>query len=118
MIIIRVVVLKEHWSKECHRSKLCFAKYSVQQITYSYLKLIEVSRKYNVLLFSIFQRLEEGSAVTKAVVDVLDNKGVPTVYIRISRGHPAFRDQYFAILLHYHTRHKRFDRLYSIAKII
>ncbi|KAK6740791.1 hypothetical protein RB195_008939 [Necator americanus] len=72
--------LKESWMKDSHASKQGYRKgFSKTDHIHAVSKLIEVSREYKMPLCLTFIDLKTfDSAETEAVVEALDNQGVPT----------------------------------------
>ncbi|KAK6733917.1 hypothetical protein RB195_017590 [Necator americanus] len=71
--------------KDSHASKQGFEKDSARLTTVS--KLIKVSREYKMPLCLTFIALKKAfdSVETEAVVEAMDNQGVPTQYIKVLR---------------------------------
>ncbi|KAK6740767.1 hypothetical protein RB195_008926 [Necator americanus] len=80
-----LIGLKKFWMKDSHASKQGFEKDSARLTTFTLphvLKLIEVSREYKMPLCPTFIDLEKAfdTVETEALMEVLDNQGVPTQY--------------------------------------
>ncbi|KAK6748081.1 hypothetical protein RB195_000978 [Necator americanus] len=81
---LSLIGLKKSWMKDSHASKQGFEKeFSTIDHIHTVSKLIKVSRERGAAL-SYLHRLEEGfgSVETEAVVEALNNQGVPTQYIK------------------------------------